>query len=311
MHWRLCPARPTSCSRAATAASFLPRMRLQQPKRRLRPTWVNMDTGLNTIEFYAGDISGNFATAAAPHAVGGAQDNGPSSVNVPGHTDRTCSMADGSRRRRVLRSDRPDGNRNKPSHLGRAITAAALADVSVNCTNSGAGWTSSRGSWTGDQQSFVLPINLFHGGIPGGDDCGPAGRDNRLRPSDRGHDQGLGDDQRYKCERADIGLVQHQRHVMHRWHESLPDKGNAWQPLLSSTRSNTRPSIRASPLSAPMTVMCRSDLTSAPAWRIRETGSMSQAATPCCQIVLYLGVSLDPSVAAANLPVGYAARRRL
>ena len=45
----------------------------------------------------------------------------------------------------------------------------------LNCTNSGAGWSSSRGSWTGDQQSFVLPINLFHGGIPGGDDCGPAG----------------------------------------------------------------------------------------------------------------------------------------
>ena len=44
-----------------------------------------------------------------------------------------------------------------------------------NCTNSGASWSSSRGSWTGDQQSFVLPINLFHGGIPGGDDCGPAG----------------------------------------------------------------------------------------------------------------------------------------
>ena len=25
------------------------------------PTWFNMDTGLNTIEFYSGDISGNFA----------------------------------------------------------------------------------------------------------------------------------------------------------------------------------------------------------------------------------------------------------
>ena len=43
-----------------------------------------MDTGLNTIEFYAGDISGNFATDAAPHAVGGAQDNGPSSVMFAG-----------------------------------------------------------------------------------------------------------------------------------------------------------------------------------------------------------------------------------
>ena len=44
----------------------------------LDPTWFNMDTGLNTIEFYSGDISGNFATAASPSGDGGAQDNGPS-----------------------------------------------------------------------------------------------------------------------------------------------------------------------------------------------------------------------------------------
>src|SRR5436305_4198806 len=44
------------------------------------PTWFNMDTGLNTIEFYSGDISGNFLNAASPQASGGAQDNGSSSV---------------------------------------------------------------------------------------------------------------------------------------------------------------------------------------------------------------------------------------
>ncbi|HEX4485101.1 MAG TPA: hypothetical protein VH088_02475, partial [Terriglobales bacterium] len=38
-----------------------------------RPTWFNMDTGINSIEFYSGDISGNFATAAFPQAVAGAQ----------------------------------------------------------------------------------------------------------------------------------------------------------------------------------------------------------------------------------------------
>src|SRR5882724_8802115 len=49
-----------------------------------RPTWFNMDTALNTIEFYSGDISGNFANAPSPLAVGGAQDNGPSSVTFAG-----------------------------------------------------------------------------------------------------------------------------------------------------------------------------------------------------------------------------------
>src|SRR5439155_9643946 len=48
------------------------------------PTWFNMDTGLNTIEFYSGDISANFATATPPQANGGAQDNGSSSVTFSG-----------------------------------------------------------------------------------------------------------------------------------------------------------------------------------------------------------------------------------
>jgi len=48
------------------------------------PTWFNMDTGLNTIEFYSGDISGNFLNAAASQASGGAQDNGSSSITFAG-----------------------------------------------------------------------------------------------------------------------------------------------------------------------------------------------------------------------------------
>src|SRR6266700_1607663 len=43
-----------------------------------------MDTGLNTIEFYSGDISGNFLNAASPQASGGSQDNGSSSITFTG-----------------------------------------------------------------------------------------------------------------------------------------------------------------------------------------------------------------------------------
>src|SRR6202040_791964 len=50
----------------------------------VKPAWINMDLGLNTIEFYSGDISGNFATSATPQANGGAQDNGSSSVTFTG-----------------------------------------------------------------------------------------------------------------------------------------------------------------------------------------------------------------------------------
>ena len=44
-----------------------------------------------------------------------------------------------------------------------------------NCTAPGAAWSNRAGAWTGDTQSFVLPVDMFHGGIPGGDDCGAAG----------------------------------------------------------------------------------------------------------------------------------------
>jgi hypothetical protein len=39
------------------------------------PTWLSLNNTLNTIEFYSGGISENFATAASASAVGGAQDN--------------------------------------------------------------------------------------------------------------------------------------------------------------------------------------------------------------------------------------------
>src|SRR6266545_4090536 len=49
------------------------------------PTFVNMKDGLNTIEFYSGDISGYFATSPNPSAAGGAQDNAPSVVGFTGY----------------------------------------------------------------------------------------------------------------------------------------------------------------------------------------------------------------------------------
>ncbi len=252
-----------------------------------RPTWFNMDNGLNTIEFYAGDISGNFANASNPMAVGGAQDNGPSSVTfngtptgpvqwqmglggdgfsgqidpigtgqtqaqgtmvvttggtIAGETFKIGSVtftwvASGTSPGNVVASTtvntaatniRTAINRDStevtasgtganvivtsviPGPVGNFIeftengtnttmngngflggttqgglpgslrvwqgnNSGGLSRCVSNCSNSGATYTSSRGAWTGDQQSFVLPINLFHGGIPGGDDCDAAG----------------------------------------------------------------------------------------------------------------------------------------
>ena len=61
--------------------------------------------------------------------------------------------------------------------------SGALERCVKNCTAPGASWASNRGAWTGDTQSFVLPVDLFHGGwdgsynpsFTGGDACTGAG----------------------------------------------------------------------------------------------------------------------------------------
>ena len=245
-----------------------------------RPAWFNMDNGFNTIEFYAGDISGNFATSSNPHAVGGSQDNGPSSVMFNGQPTgpaewqmglggdgfsgqietvngyatgtivyttpavagetfvigsqtftfvatrtgagqvaiSTVANTQGNNIVAAINADipatatafRPAGTTiyvaasypgptgndvtftenastltmNGSGKLGGTIAGGApnmsrfwegnnsggLARCFLNCTQGGAIWQSRR-SWNADQQSFVLPVNLFHGGIPGGDQC--------------------------------------------------------------------------------------------------------------------------------------------
>jgi len=149
------------------------------------PTWTNLDTGLNTIEFYSGDISGNFATSASPAAVGGAQDNAPSSVaysaaSPPSPAQWQMGVGGDGFYARIDPVGTGSSLRlwqgNNSGGLSRCIGVTS-GGVPAPCTNGGATWTSKRGSWTGDQQSFILPFDLFHGGISGGDDC-PAAASN-------------------------------------------------------------------------------------------------------------------------------------
>jgi hypothetical protein len=139
------------------------------------PTWFNMDTDLNTIEFYSGDISGNFANSASPQASGGAQDNGSSSMTFTGTPTGPVLWQNGVG---------GDGfySRMDPVGTGTSLrfwqgnNSGALHRCVSNCTNQNAPWSGRvSGSWSGDTQSFVLPYDLFHGGIPGGDDCPAAG----------------------------------------------------------------------------------------------------------------------------------------
>ena len=139
------------------------------------PTWFNMDTGLNVIEFYSGDISGNFATSSAPQVNGGAQDNGSSSVTFSGSPTGPVQWQMGKGGDGFFARIDPVGTGsslrfwqgNNSGHVHRCIS---------NCTAAGASWFDYTGGWTGDTQSFILPYEIFKGdpNMPG-NDCGPAG----------------------------------------------------------------------------------------------------------------------------------------
>jgi len=253
-----------------------------------RPTWMNQDGGINAIEFYSGDISGNFATSANPSAVGGAQDNGPSSAMFSGPPSGAVQwqmgtggdgfsglidpMGTGATQAQgtitvsaigiagqqfqigsqvftfvttrggtgqvtigtstttqatdivtAINADLPSlvtAARSGSTVVVTAVTGGTSGNSIVfnnissttlsmngngflggtrmgdntgslrywegnnsggfsrciyNCTQPGATWSTWEGGWGSDTQSFVLPVSLFHGGIPGGDDCQAAG----------------------------------------------------------------------------------------------------------------------------------------
>jgi len=139
------------------------------------PTWFNMDTGLNTIEFYSGDISGNFANAASPQANGGAQDNGSSSVTFAGTPTEPVQWQLGVGGDGFYARIDPVGT-GSSLRFWQGNNSGSLHRCVSNCTNQNAPWSGRvSGGWSGDTQSFTLPYDLFHGGISGGDDCPAAG----------------------------------------------------------------------------------------------------------------------------------------
>ncbi|HEX8076357.1 MAG TPA: hypothetical protein VF511_00970, partial [Chthoniobacterales bacterium] len=138
------------------------------------PTWFNLDGGLNTIEFYSGDISANFATSAAPQANGGAQDNGSMSVTFNGSPTGPVQWQTGVGGDGFYARIDPVGGRFYQGNNDGIINVCTS-----NCTASGATWVDTGSPWTNvsdDVQSFVLPYEIFKG-TPGNPatDCPPAG----------------------------------------------------------------------------------------------------------------------------------------
>jgi hypothetical protein len=265
------------------------------------PTWFNMDTGLNTIEFYSGDISGNFANSASPQANGGAQDNGSSSVTFTGTPSGPVQWQLGVGGDGFYARIDPVGT-GSSLRFWQGNNSGALHRCVSNCTNQNAPWSGTvSGSWFSDTRSFILPYDLFHGGIPGGDDCPAAGV-----PGGCGH------------------LVAGTTRV---W-ETI-NGGNAsfssadWyvtnnpttQDMTKQTLGNRSfiNQVKYSPKFQSVAIVGTND---ANAWIGFNLGTGTQAQANWVNVtdnntVLpnrpVMGIALDPSVSAANLPVGYAA----
>jgi len=262
------------------------------------PTWFNMDTGLNTIEFYAGDISGNFATSPAPQAVGGAQDNGPSSVTFSGPATGPQQWQMG------LGGDGFSGQID-PVGTGTSLrfwqgnNGGGLSRCISNCTAPGATWNTKTGGWSGDTKSFIMPINLFHGGIPGGDDCPAAGT-----PGGCGHLVG-GTTRVWETITGDAAS-----NVT--WYiTNNPSTQNLTKQTLGNRSFITQ--VKYSPKYQSVAIVGTNDGNVQIGFNL-GTGTASQASwvnVTGNNTVLpnrpVLGIALDPSVASANVPVGYAA----
>ena len=265
------------------------------------PTWFNMDTGINTIEFYSGDISGNFANASTPQANGGAQDNGSSSITFTGTPTGPVLWQLGVGGDGFFARIDPVGT-GTSLRFWQGNNSGSLHRCVSGCTNQNAPWSGRvSGAWSGDTQSFVLPYDLFHGGIPGGDDCDPAGV-----PGGCGH------------------LIAGTTRV---W-ETITG-GNStfsstnWYVTNNPTTQNmtkqtlgNRSFINGVKYSPKYQTVAMVGTNDANVWIGFNlgTGTASQAnwvdvtgSNAVVPLRPVLGIALDPSVSAANVPVGYAA----
>lgn len=120
------------------------------------PSIVPINDSLNTIEFYSGDITANFATSATPAASGGAQDNGSSaaqfSANPGAMLWESTNSGDGTY------------TRIEPVNAQRWYYQSQNGNVRVSTTGPFGATVSASGAWSGDRKSFLMPLEIYKHG---------------------------------------------------------------------------------------------------------------------------------------------------
>jgi hypothetical protein len=264
------------------------------------PTWFNMDTDINTIEFYSGDISGNFANAASPQACGGAQDNASSSVTFVGTPTGPVQWQTGIGGDGFYARIDPVGT-GSSLRFFQGNNSGGMSRCVSNCTAGGAPWIAVTGGWLGDTRSFVMPYDLFHGGVPGGDDCPPAGV-----PGGCGH--------LITASTRVFETIAGGNATMNSgsWYiTNTPTTQNMTKQTLGNRSYINQ--VKYSPKYSSVAMLGTNDANVWIGFNL-GTGTASQANwvdVTGSNTVLPLrpvqGIALDPTVSAANLPVGYAA----
>ena len=264
------------------------------------PTWFNMDTDINTIEFYSGDISGNFANAASPQACGGAQDNASSSVTFVGTPTGPVQWQTGIGGDGFYARIDPVGT-GSSLRFFQGNNSGGMSRCVSNCTVGGAPWIAVTGGWLGDTRSFVMPYDLFHGGVPGGDDCPPAGV-----PGGCGH--------LITASTRVFETIAGGNATMNSgsWYiTNTPTTQNMTKQTLGNRSYINQ--VKYSPKYSSVAMLGTNDANVWIGFNL-GTGTASQANwvdVTGSNTVLPLrpvqGIALDPTVSAANLPVGYAA----
>jgi len=121
-------------------------------------TFIPINDSISTIEFYAGDITADFANSANPGIVGGAQDNG-SSVFVwsgqPGPANWTVRWGGDGMFARI-----------EPVLAQRWYVESQNGNLRVSQTGPNGSYGSAAGAWGSDRVSFVHPYEMFDYSCP-------------------------------------------------------------------------------------------------------------------------------------------------
>jgi len=121
--------------------------------------FTHLNTTLNTIEFYSGDISGNFNTSPNPGAIGGAQDNG-TSVSVWGGAPGEAVWSE------VWGGDGIYA-RIEPVNGQRWYAESQRGNLGISQTGPFGPYFGVAEPWNGDRRGFLFPFEIFKHQCPG------------------------------------------------------------------------------------------------------------------------------------------------